>query len=106
MAGVGKREVDQPIVHQVDRPAAKGQLAVWRTMDNGKSWEAMTNGLPGPNDFQSAYREAMDTDGLPTEGVYVGTTNGHVYGSPDVGEHWAQLPGVLPPVLSVTAAAW
>jgi hypothetical protein len=45
----------------------------------------------------------MDTDGLDSEGVYVGTTNGHVYASPDLGEHWMQLPGTLPPILSVTA---
>lgn len=84
----------------------RGQFAVWRTTDSGKTWEPMTNGLPGPNDYQSAYREAMDTDGLESEGVYVGTTNGAVYASNDVGEHWRQLPGTLPPIVSVTAAAW
>ncbi len=84
----------------------RGQFAVWRTMDAGKSWQAMTNGLPGPHDYQSAYREAMATDGLETEGVYVGTTNGAVYGSNDLGEHWRRLPGTLPPILSVTAGAW
>jgi len=84
----------------------RGQFAVWRTMDAGESWQCLTNGLPGPNDYQSAYREAMDTDGLESEGVYVGTTNGQVYASPDLGEHWQQLPGTLPPILSVTAGAW
>lgn len=83
-----------------------GQFAVWRTMDSAKTWEPLTNGLPGPHDYQSAYREAMDTDGLSPEGVYVGTTNGELYGSPDLGEHWQRLPGTLPPILSVTAAAW
>ena len=84
----------------------RGQFAVWRTMDGAKTWQAMTNGLPGPDDYQSAYREAMDTDGLESEGVYVGTTNGAVYGSNDLGEHWRRLPGTLPPILSVTAGAW
>ncbi len=83
-----------------------GQFAVWRTKDAGATWEALTNGLPGPNDFQSAYREAMDTDGLTPEGVYVGTTNGHVYGSSDLGDHWEELPGRLPPILSVSTASW
>jgi len=83
-----------------------GQFAVWRSSDSGKSWERLTSGLPGPNDYQSAYREAMDTDGLESEGVYVGTTNGEVYASNDVGEHWQRLPGTLPPILSVSAAAW
>lgn len=80
-----------------------GQFAVWRTGNAGKTWEKLTKGLPGPNDYQSAYREAMDTDGLDREGVYVGTTNGMVYASADVGETWTELPGRLPPILGVTA---
>jgi photosystem II stability/assembly factor-like uncharacterized protein len=80
-----------------------GQFAVWRTMDQGKTWQKLTKGLPGPHNYQSAYREAMDTDGLDSEGVYVGTTNGHVYASNNLGETWTQLPGTLPPILGVTA---
>jgi photosystem II stability/assembly factor-like uncharacterized protein len=82
-----------------------GQFAVYRTRDGGKTWERMTKGLPGPHDYQSAYRESMDTDGLDSEGVYVGTTNGQVFASTDCGDSWQQLPGRLPPILSVTAFA-
>ena len=81
---------------------APGQFAVYRTQDSGKTWEALTKGLPGPNDYQSVYREGLDTDDLG--GVYVGTSNGEVYASSDGGERWTRLPGTLPPVLSVTAA--
>jgi len=84
----------------------RGQFAVWRTTDGGAGWEPMTNGLPGPHDYQSAYREAMDTDGLDNEGVYVGTTNGQVFAGLDLGERWQRLPGTLPPVLSVSCAVW
>ena len=45
----------------------------------------------------------MDTDGLDREGVYVGTTNGMMYASNDLGDSWRELPGRLPPVLGVTA---
>ncbi len=83
---------------------ARGQFAVWRTQDDGKSWQAMTKGLPGPHDYQSVYREGLDTDGLESEGVYVGTSNGEVFASADRGERWQRLPGTLPPILSVTAA--
>ena len=82
---------------------AGGQFAVYRTRDAGATWARLTEGLPGADDYQSVYREGMDTDGLEPEGVYVGTSNGHVYASPDLGEHWLELPGHLPPVLSVTA---
>ena len=85
---------------------ALGQFAVYRTQDAGKSWEPLTKGLPGPNDYQSVYREGLDTDGLNPEGVYVGTSNGEVYASADGGESWQRLPGTLPPVLSVAAAVF
>lgn len=80
-----------------------GQFAVYRTTDSGKSWDRLDNGLPGPHDYQSAYRDAMDTDGCADEGVYVGTTNGQVYYGRDGGDRWERLPGTLPPILSVTA---
>jgi photosystem II stability/assembly factor-like uncharacterized protein len=83
-----------------------GQFAVWRTRDAGATWEKTTNGLPGPHDYQSVYREAMDTDGLDPEGVYVGTSNGEVYGSTDGADSWQRLPGTLPPILSVTCTSW
>ena len=86
--------------------ACPGQFAVYRTRDSGASWDRLTEGLPGPNDYQSVYREGMDTDGLDPEGVYVGTSNGQVYASTDGGDRWQRLPGTLPPVLSVTCGVY
>jgi len=83
-----------------------GQFTVYRTRDRGATWQPLTEGLPGPNDYQSVYREGLDTDGLDPEGVYVGTSNGHVYASSDGGDHWQELPGRLPPVLSVSCVVW
>lgn len=95
-----------PLAFEADNfRVCRGQLAVYRTCDDGATWEAMTNGLPGPHDYQSVYREGLDTDGLSPEGVYVGTSNGEVYGSNNLGERWQRLPGTLPPILSVTAVA-
>jgi len=82
-----------------------GQFTIYRTRDAGATWEPLIDGLPGPLDYQSAYREAIDTDGLDPEGVYVGTSNGQLYASLDAGDHWQRLPGTLPPVLSVTCFA-
>jgi hypothetical protein len=81
---------------------ARNQFAVWRTRDDGRTWVPLTNGLPGPHDYQSVYREGLDVDGMDPEGVYVGTSNGQVFASADGGEHWRRLPGTLPPILSVS----
>lgn len=83
-----------------------GQFTVYRTRDLGTTWQPLTEGLPGPSDYQSVYREGLDTDGQSPEGVYVGTSNGQVYASRDGGDHWERLPGTLPPILSVTCAEW
>lgn len=84
----------------------RDQFAVYRTRDSGKSWEKLTRGLPGPDDYQSVYREGLDTDGLEPEGVYVGTSNGAVFASANGGDSWQRLPGTLPPILSVTCAVY
>lgn len=83
-----------------------GQFTVYRSRDAGCTWRPLTDGLPGPHDYQSVYREGLSTDGLDPEGVYVGTSNGQVFASADGGDHWERLPGTLPPVLAVTAAGW
>ncbi|MCI0777200.1 MAG: exo-alpha-sialidase [Chloroflexi bacterium] len=106
---VTKREPDAAFVVPLEMGTDNlrtvlGQFTVYRTRDAGATWEPLTNGLPGPDDFQSCYRESMDTDGLESEGVYVGTSNGHVYASIDGGDRWERLPGTLPPILSLTCA--
>ena len=102
---VTKREPDAAFIVPLQADELRvcpGQFMVYRTRDGGASWEALTNGLPGPGDYQSVYREGMDTDGLEPEGVYAGTSNGQLYASADGGDHWQRLPGTLPPILSAT----
>lgn len=104
---VSRREPDSVYIVPLEANEFRvcpGQLAVYRTQDAGRSWERLTDGLPGDGDYQSVYRGGLDTDGLDPEGVYVGTSNGQVYASSDGGDHWRRLPGTLPPVLSVACA--
>jgi photosystem II stability/assembly factor-like uncharacterized protein len=82
----------------------EGKLRVYRTADGGKSWEALTKGLPQENAYMGTYREAMGTDTLESAGVYFGTNTGQVYASADAGDTWRRLTADLPPVSSVSAA--
>ena len=66
-------------------------------------WEALGNGLPQEQAFESVLRDALTTDTHASAGVYFGTTTGQVYCSADEGETWRALPARLPPVYSVAA---
>lgn len=108
---VTRREPDAvyvvPLAFEDDNfRVVRGQFAVYRSRNGGCSWDRLTCGLPGPDDYQSVYREGLDTDGLDPEGVYVGTSNGQIYASADGGDQWQRLPGTLPPILSVTCAVY
>jgi len=84
------------------RAVVDGRLRVYRTEDAGASWSALTDGLPQLHAYVSVLRDAMDTDDLDPCGVYFGTSTGHLFASPDRGEHWQQVAGYLPKILSVT----
>ena len=84
-------------------PDAK--VAVWRTRDGGKSWQALRNGLPQENAYFCVLRRAMATDRRDPTGVYFGTNGGALYASNDEGESWRCLAPHLPPILSVETLA-
>jgi hypothetical protein len=62
---------------------------------------AADRGLPQANCYVNVLRDAMAVDALDPCGVYVGTTGGQVYVSPDEGETWEPIVQSLPRVLSV-----
>lgn len=93
-----------PLLSDTNRVVPDGALKVWRTRDAGKTWRALTNGLPQKEHFVGVLRGAMDADPLTPGGIYFGTTAGEVFASRDEGESWERLPGVLPRV--TTLKAW
>ncbi len=78
-----------------------GQLAAYRTRDDGQSWERLTNGLPEVDNV-TLYREGMATDFCSNGGVYFGTSDGTLHYTRDGGDTWRQLATGLPPVRGVT----
>ena len=78
-----------------------GKLRVYRSRSGGGDWEPLTKGLPQEHCYVNVLRDAMAVDALDDCGVYVGTTGGQVYCSPDGGDSWEAVVRDLPAVLSV-----
>lgn len=81
-----------------------GQLAIYRSTDNGANWRKQAKGLPSQY-FAGVLRGAMSADQLDPGGVYFGTSSGQVFASNDVGESWSELASGLPRIMSVEAYA-
>ena len=92
-----------PLDSDLYRCTPEGKLRVYRTRDAGRSWQALTRGLPQKNALETVLRDALTTDSLEPAGIYFGTRSGQVYGSRDEGNSWSLLMGGLPPVIAVRA---
>ena len=82
----------------------EGKLRVFRSRDGGKSWRALSKGLPQKETFVGIYREGMAVDVCDPAGIYFGTNTGKIFASCDEGDSWSVLADNLPPVYSVSCA--
>lgn len=64
------------VVHHPSRPESdlfrctpEAKLRVYRTNNAGESWEAMTDGLPQSNAYETVLRDALTADSLDPAGV-------------------------------------
>lgn len=80
-----------------------GRLRVYRTHDAGRSWEALTSGLPQAHVYCTVLRDGLDSDHLDPLGLYFGTSGGQLFLSTDRGDSWREFARYLPPILSVKA---
>lgn len=92
-----------PLQSDEQRFVANGALKVFRSRDSGRTWRALSKGLPKDPHFVGVLRDAMAADPLDPAGVYLGTTSGELYASADSGENWQRLPGNLPRITTVKA---
>ena len=90
-----------PIKSDSEHYPPEGKLRVYRSRTGGNEWEPLTNGLPQRHCYVNILRDAMAVDLLDPCGIYIGTTGGQVYASPDAGESWMPIVRDLPAVLSV-----
>ena len=93
-----------PIESDMVRVAPERKLRVYRTRNAGRSWEALTRGLPQRNAYDIVLRDGLATDRLDPAGVYFGTRNGRVYASSDSGRSWQLAIDGLPSITCVRAA--
>src|SRR2546427_2288761 len=82
----------------------ENKLRVFRRRNSGKSWEALSKGLPQENAFMGIYREGMAMVSLNPAGIYFGTNTGKIFASDDEGDSWRLLADNLPPVYSISTA--
>jgi photosystem II stability/assembly factor-like uncharacterized protein len=93
-----------PLTSAERRWVPDAKLRVFRTSNGGKSWQALTRGLPQKGAFETILRDALTTDSLPKAGVYFGTRSGKVFASADEGNSWRMILDGLPPVVCVKTA--
>jgi photosystem II stability/assembly factor-like uncharacterized protein len=89
-----------PLQKDAERFTCEGKLRVYRSRDEGETWEPLTNGLPQENAYEVILRDAMDATGNE---VYFGTKNGKLFGSADNGDSWTMIQGSLPEINCVRA---
>lgn len=93
-----------PLISDGVRFPPDGRCRVYRSDDAGRSWRALTDGLPQSGFWTVVLRDAMCVDDAETAGVYFGTRSGEVHASRDGGERWTTVAAHLPDVLTVRAA--
>lgn len=86
------------------RYTPEGRFRVYRSRNGGRSWQALTRGLPQKNAWLLVLRHAATADTCDDTGIYVGATTGEIFYSTNAGDSWQQLPANLPPILSLETA--
>ena len=86
------------------RTSPGGRPAVYRTRDGGARWERQDRGFPTEQAWFTVKRQAFCADDGEPLGLYLGTTGGEVWMSPDEGGAWRQIVAHLPEIYSVVAA--
>jgi hypothetical protein len=86
------------------RTSPGGKPAVYVTRDAGKSWERQDAGFPREQAWLTVRRQAMTADAYSPVGLYLGTTGGELWASPDEGARWECIARHLPQIHAVEAA--
>jgi hypothetical protein len=86
------------------RFTAEGHFQVQEWNDRSRTWRKLLAPTAFPGNF-GVQREGIAADALDPAGIYVGTTTGHLFVSPDEGRHWNLVPFSFPAIHSVSVAS-
>jgi hypothetical protein len=86
------------------RVTSSGGFQVHEWNDSTKKWKTLMPPTLFPGDF-GTHREGMACDALDPAGIYVGTTTGQLFISPDGGPSWDRLPFQFPAIHSVSVSS-
>jgi|ERR1043166_912285 photosystem II stability/assembly factor-like uncharacterized protein len=89
-----------PLQKDAERFTCDGKLRVYRTRDEGKSWQPLTKGLPQKNAYEVILRDAVTSVG---DNIFFGTKNGKLFASHNDGDSWKMIEGSLPEICCVKA---
>lgn len=83
------------------RVTGEGHFQVHEWNDRSRSWRKLLSPKAFPGHF-GVQREGIATDALSPHGIYVGTTTGQLFASPDAGRRWNLVPFQFPAIHSVS----
>jgi hypothetical protein len=86
------------------RLTARGGFQVYQWNESTKKWKTLMPPTRFPGDY-GTHREGLACDALDPAGIYVGTTTGQLFVSPDAGASWNQVPFQFPAIHSVSIAS-
>ncbi len=86
------------------RVTGEGHFQVHEWNDTTRRWRKLLSPRAFPGQF-GVHREGIATDTLDPPGIYVGTTTGQLFISPDAGRSWRLVPYVFPGIHSVSVAS-
>lgn len=85
------------------RVTGEGHFQVHEWNDRTRAWRKLVSPKAFPGHF-GVQREGIATDNLDPAGIYVGTTTGQLFTSPDAGRSWRLIPFQFPGIHSVSLA--
>jgi photosystem II stability/assembly factor-like uncharacterized protein len=89
-----------PGIKDEARIPVDGKFVVTRTRDGGKSFDVLSDGLPGEHAYDMVFRHCLDIDAAGDR-LAMGSTTGSLWVTENGGDQWQTVSNHLPPIYVV-----